>query len=145
MTDQVDVGWASPPFGLKEIDEGKTRVVARATDSALVRGQTIRVVVANADALAKRKDVFDRFMKAYRETIAYMYGDNPQVIKDYAEFAGVSEVVARRVREDFFPRALVEPDEIHGMDSLLAEAVTLKFIPTPLTKEQVAELVRIQK
>jgi len=58
-------------------------------------------------------------MKAYRETIAYMYGDNPQVIKDYAEFAGVSEVVARRVREDFFPRALVEPDEIdfrRGLD-----------------------------
>ena len=145
MTDQVDVGWASPPFGLKEIDEGKTRVVARATDAALVRGQTIRVVVANADALAKRKGVFDRFMKAYRETIAYMYGDNPQVLKDYAEFAGVSEAVARHVRDDFFPRALVEPDEIHGMDSLLAEAVTLKFIPTPLTKEQVAELVRIQK
>jgi NitT/TauT family transport system substrate-binding protein len=145
MTDQVDVGWASPPFGLKEIDEGKTRVVARATDAALVRGQTIRVVVANADALAKRKDVFDRFMKAYRETIAYMYSDNPQVIKDYAEFAGVSEPVARRVRDDFFPRALVEPDQIHGMDSLLAEAVTLKFIPAPLTKEQVAELVKIQK
>jgi NitT/TauT family transport system substrate-binding protein len=145
MTDQVDVGWASPPFGLKELDEGKTRVVARATDAAMVRGQTIRVVVANAEALAKRKDVFDRFMKAYREAIAYMYGDNPQVMKDYAEFAGVSEAVARRVRDDFFPRALVEPDEIHGMDSLLAEAVTLKFIPTPLTKEQVAELVRIQK
>ncbi len=145
MTDQVDVGWASPPFGLKELDEGKTRVVARATDAAMVRGQTIRVIVANADALAKRKDVFDRFMTAYRETIAYMYGDNPQVFKDYAEFAGVSEPVARRVRDDFFPRALVEPDEIHGMDSLLAEAVTLKFIPTPLTKAQVAELVRIQK
>jgi NitT/TauT family transport system substrate-binding protein len=145
MTDQVDVGWASPPFGLKEIDEGKTRVVARATDSALVRGQTIRVVVANADALAKRKDVFDRFMKAYRETIAYMYSDNPQVMKDYAEFAGVSEAVARKVRDEFFPRTLVEPDEIHGMDSLLAEAVTLKFIPAPLTKEQVTELVKIQK
>jgi NitT/TauT family transport system substrate-binding protein len=145
MTDQVDVGWASPPFGLKEIDEGKTRVVARATDSALVRGQTIRVVVANADALAKRKDVFTRFMQAYRETIAYMYSDNPQVMKDYAEFAGVPEPVARKAREDFFPRALVEPDEIHGMDSLLAEAVTLKFIPAPLTKEQVADLVKIQK
>jgi NitT/TauT family transport system substrate-binding protein len=145
MTDQVDVGWASPPFGLKEIDEGKTRVVARATDAAMVRGQTIRVVVANAEALAKRKEVFNRFMAAYRETIAYMYSDNPQVIKDYAEFAGVSETVARRVRDDFFPRSLVEPDEIHGMDSLLAEAVTLKFIPAPLTKEQVAELVRIQK
>jgi NitT/TauT family transport system substrate-binding protein len=37
MTDQVDVGWASPPFGLKEMDEGKIHLVARATDAALVR------------------------------------------------------------------------------------------------------------
>ncbi|HET6221392.1 MAG TPA: ABC transporter substrate-binding protein, partial [Dongiaceae bacterium] len=37
MTDQVDVGWASPPFGLKEIEGGQIRVVAKATDSALVR------------------------------------------------------------------------------------------------------------
>jgi NitT/TauT family transport system substrate-binding protein len=66
-------------------------------------------------------------------------------MKDYAEFAGVSEAVARKVRDEFFPRALVEPDEIHGMDSLLAEAVTLKFIPAPLTKEQVTELVKIQR
>src|SRR5215203_5740348 len=41
MTDQVDVGWAAPPFGLKEIEEGKIHVVAKATDAALVRGQTI--------------------------------------------------------------------------------------------------------
>jgi NitT/TauT family transport system substrate-binding protein len=145
MTDQVDVGWASPPFGLKEIEEGKTRVVARATDSALVRGQTIRVIVANTDALAKRKDAIDRFMKGYRESIAYMYSDNPQVMKDYGEFAGVAEIVAKRVRDDFFPKSLVAPDEIHGLDALMAEAVTLKFIAAPLTKEQVAELVQIHK
>jgi NitT/TauT family transport system substrate-binding protein len=145
MTDQVDVGWASPPFGLKEIEEGKTRVVARATDSVLVRGQTIRVIVANTDALAKRKDAIDRFMKGYRESIAYMYSDNPQVMKDYGEFAGVSAAVAKRVRDDFFPKSLVDPDEIHGLDALMAEAVTLKFIAAPLTKEQVAELVQIQK
>src|SRR5262245_23770227 len=30
MTDQVDVGWASPPFGLKEQEEGKIHVVAKA-------------------------------------------------------------------------------------------------------------------
>jgi ABC-type nitrate/sulfonate/bicarbonate transport system substrate-binding protein len=145
MTDQVDVGWASPPFGLKEIADGKTRVIARATDAALVRGQTIRTIVANADALAKRKQAIDRFMAAYRESIAYMYSDNPQVFKDYAEFVGVSEAMARQVRDDFFPRSLVEPDEIHGIDSLMAEAVTLKFIATALSKQQLAELIQIQK
>jgi NitT/TauT family transport system substrate-binding protein len=143
MTDQVDVGWASPPFGLKEIDEGKIHIVAKATDSALVRGQTIRVIVANADSLKAKKDAIDRFMKAYRETIDYMYSDNPQVIKDYAEFVKVPEAMAKRVRDEFFPKSLEDPDAIHGLDSLIPEAVTLKFIPEPLSKEQIAELVQI--
>jgi NitT/TauT family transport system substrate-binding protein len=145
MTGQIDVGWASPPFGLKEIEDGKTRLVARATDAALVRGQTIRVVVVNAEALAKRKDSIVRFMRGYRDTIAYMYGDNPQVMKDYAAFAGIPEAMAKRARDEFFPKSLLDPDEIHGLASLMAEAVTLKFIMTPLTREQAAELIQIQK
>jgi NitT/TauT family transport system substrate-binding protein len=144
MTDQVDIGWASPPFGLKEIEAGQIRVVAKATEAALVRGQTIRVIVANTDALARRRDVIARFMQAYRETIDYMYGDNPQVIKDYAEFVGVPEPLARRVRDEFFPKALIWPDEIKGIDSLMTEAVTLKFIAAPLTAAQLAELIEIQ-
>jgi NitT/TauT family transport system substrate-binding protein len=143
MTDQVDVGWASPPFGLKEIEEGKIHIVAKATDAALVRGQTIRVVVANAGLLIKRKDVFERFMRAYREAIDYMYSDNPQVIKDYAEFVKVPEPMAKRVRDEFFPKSLINPDEIKGIEPLMAEAVTLKFIPAPLSKEQIAELIQI--
>jgi NitT/TauT family transport system substrate-binding protein len=143
MTDQVDVGWASPPFGLKEIEEGKIHIIAKATDAALVRGQTIRVLVANTATLEKRKEVIERFMKAYRETIDYMYSDNPQVIKDYAEFVKVPEAMAKRVRDEFFPKGLVDPDKIAGLDSLMEEAVTLKFIPAPLTKAQTAELIQI--
>lgn len=143
MTDQVDVGWASPPFGLKEMEEGKIHLVARATDATLVRGQTIRVLVANADALVKRKEIIDRFMKAYRESIDYLYSSDPQVMKDYAEFARVPEALAKRVRDEFFPKSLVNPDQIHGLDTLIPEAVNLKFIPAPLTKEQIAELIQI--
>jgi NitT/TauT family transport system substrate-binding protein len=142
MTDQVDVGWASPPFGLKEIEAGQIRVIAKATDASIVKGQTIRVVVANADALAKRKDVIARFMQAYREAVDYMYSDNPQVMRDYAEFVGVSEALARRVRDDFFPKSLVWPDEIKGLDTLMPEAVSLKFIPEP-TAAQLAEFIQI--
>lgn len=145
MTDQVDVGWASPPFGLKEMEEGKITIVAKATDAAMVRGQTIRVVVANADALGKRADAFRRFMDAYRETIDYMYSDNPQVIKDYAEFVGISEALARKVRDEFFPKALIVPNEIKGLDSLMQEAVNLKFIAQPLDQKQLAQLVQLQK
>ena len=145
MTDQVDAGWASPPGGLKEIDEGKIRLLARATDAAIVRGQTIRTIVASAQVLEKRKDVVQRYMQAYRETIDYMYGDNPQVLKDYAAFAGVSEGMAKRVRDEFFPRALVMPDEIKGLDSLMADAIELKFISAPLSRSQIADLVQLQR
>jgi NitT/TauT family transport system substrate-binding protein len=143
MTDQVDVGWASPPFGLKELEEGKIHIVAKATDATFVRGQTIRTVVANAAYLEKNKAIVERFMKAYRETIDYMYSDNPQVIKDYAEFVKVSEPMAKRVRDEFFPKDLINPDKIAGVDSLMEEAVTLKFIAQPLTKDQVDTLIQI--
>jgi NitT/TauT family transport system substrate-binding protein len=144
MTDQVDVGWAAPPFGLKEIEDGKIRVVAKATDAALVRGQTIRVIVANAEALDKKKDAIRRFLQGYRETIEHMYGSDPQVIKGYAEFVNIPEPLARKVRDEFFPKALLSPDQINGLDSLMEEAVTLKFVPAPLTKAQQAELIQIQ-
>ena len=105
MTDQVDIGWASPPFGLKEIDGRQNpHRRARRPMRQLVRGQTIRVIVANADALKNRKDVIERFMQAYRETIDYMYSDNPQVITDYAEFVRVTAAMAKRVRDEFFPK-----------------------------------------
>jgi NitT/TauT family transport system substrate-binding protein len=143
MSDQVEVGWAAPPFGLKDMDEGKIRLVARATDAAIVRGQTIRVMVANKDALAKRADVIKRFMAAYRETIDYMYSSNPQVIKDYASFVGIPEALAKRVRDDFFPKSLIDPDKISGLDSLMKDAVELKFIPVPLSAAQVKELIQI--
>ena len=100
-------------------------------------------IVANADALAKKKAVIERFMQAYRESIDYMYSDNPQVIKDYAEFVGIPESLAKRTRDEFFPKSLINPDKIEGLDSLSAEAVTLKFIPAPLTAEQTKELIQI--
>jgi hypothetical protein len=65
------------------------------------------------------------------------------VIKDYAEFVKVPEAMAKRVRDEFFPKSLVDPDTIKGLDSLMKEAVTLKFINEPLTQKQLAELIQI--
>ena len=143
MSGQVDVGWASPPFGFKQMEDGAIRIVAKANDAPLVRGQTIRLLITNTDTLAKRKDVLARLMTAYRETVDYMYSDNPQVMKDYAEFVGVSETVAKRVRDEFFPKSLLDPDEIKGLDVIIPEAVSLKYTAAPLTAAQLGELIQI--
>lgn len=143
MTNQVDVGWASPPFGLKEIDAKQISIVAKASDSPLVRGQTIRLLIAHPDTIAKKKEVLQRFMDAYRETIDYMYSSDPKVIKDYAEFVGVPEATAKRVRDEFFPKSLVNPDEIKGLDTIVPDAVTFKYTAQPLTSDQLKQLIQI--
>ena len=141
MSGQVDVGWASPPFGIKEMDENKICVLALATDLPVMRGQSIRVLATNAEALARRRDALTRYVDAYRDTLDYMYGDNPQVIRDYAEHAGLSLEIARRTRDQFFPKALLNPDDIKGLDILTAEAIKLKFVAAPLTDDQLRELI----
>jgi NitT/TauT family transport system substrate-binding protein len=142
MTGQVDIGWAAPPFGLKEIDEGKIHLVARGSDTKIIGGQTIRTIITNADTLKTRRDVIRRYLQAYRETIDYMYSDNPKVIADYAEFAKITPALAKRVRDEFFPKSILQMTEIKGLDELLVDAVDLKYAPKALTKEQVADLIQ---
>jgi NitT/TauT family transport system substrate-binding protein len=142
MTGQVDVGWAAPPFGLKEMDEGKIRLLARGADAAAFRDQTVRLAITNTETLQKRKDALARFMQAYRETIDWMYSD-PAALKAYADFVGIPEEMARRVRDEFFTKAMLWPDEIKGVDQIVADAVDLKYTPKPLSKEQMAELIQI--
>jgi NitT/TauT family transport system substrate-binding protein len=142
MSGQVDVGWSAPPFGLDQLDDKKIRIIASGNDATVFKGQTVRLLIANAQALQAKKPVIDRFMKAYRETIDAMYAD-PNALKVYAEFVGITEAKARRTRDDFFPKASIDPDKVVGLDSIVQDAVALKFTAAPLTKEQLAELMQI--
>src|SRR5215470_336669 len=69
MSGQIDIGWAAPPFGIKEINEGKIRIIARGSDVPSLRGQTVRVLIVNADALKNRHDAVMRFVDGYREAV----------------------------------------------------------------------------
>jgi len=139
---RIDVGWAEAPFGVDAIEEGKIRVVARAADVSAIRRDTVRVLITNADTLQKRKDVLGRFMQAYRESIDWMYSD-PAALKRFAEFAGVSEGVAQRLRDEFFPKDMLVPDKIIGLDAIMKDAMTSRYLQTPLSKAQISELVQI--
>jgi NitT/TauT family transport system substrate-binding protein len=142
MSGQVDVGWSAPPFGLEAIDQGKIRVIASGNDAAIFKGQTVRVNITTEPVLAKRKDAIERYMAAYRETVEWMYAD-PAALKHYAEFVGISDEIARRTRDDFFPKGSISPDQVVGLETIIPDAVELKYTAKPLTQEQVAGLIRI--
>jgi hypothetical protein len=40
---------------------------------------------------------------------------------------------------------MLQTDEIAGLDQLVQEAVELKYLPRPLTSDQLAEVIRLIK
>jgi len=141
MTGQVDIGWGAAPFGLDAVADGKIRIVARGSDVTVLGDRTARVNITSITVLEKRKDAIDRFLKAYRETVDWMY-DDPAALKHYAEFSKLPDSVVQQVR-GFMPKAALSPDRIAGLDSIVEEAVKNKFLAAPLTPAQVKELVQI--
>jgi NitT/TauT family transport system substrate-binding protein len=142
MSGQVDVGWSAPPFGLDQLDQKQIRIIATGNDAAAFKGQTVRLNIANANYLQAHPDIVTRYMKAYRETVNYMYTD-PNALKVYADWLKITEAKAKRTRDDFFPRPSIEPDVITGLDTIVKDAVALKFTATELTKAQLDDLIRI--
>jgi NitT/TauT family transport system substrate-binding protein len=109
-----------------------------------VRNQTVRLIIANADGLAKRREVYDRFVKAYRETIDWMYSD-PKAIEAFAKYASISTATAKRVRDQFYPKTMLQLDEVKGMPELMQDAIAFKYIPAALSRQQLDELLQLPR
>jgi NitT/TauT family transport system substrate-binding protein len=142
MAGKIDVGWATPPFGVDALEEDRIRVVAKANEVPKIRDKTVSVMIANAETLQHRADVFSRFAQAYRESIDWMYSD-PAAPKAYAEFADMPEGRARRLRDEFFPKDMLSPDKVVGLSVVAKDAAKLKYIRAAMSAKQLAELVQI--
>jgi NitT/TauT family transport system substrate-binding protein len=143
MSGQIDVGWSAPPFGLDQLDAKQIRIIASGNDASAFKGQTVRLLITNTQTLQGKKPQLDRFMKAYRETIDWMYGDDPAMWKVYSDFVGITVEKAKRTRDGFFPRQSVDPDKVVGLDTVVQDAVALKYTAAPLTQAQLGELIQI--
>src|SRR5947209_9809700 len=142
MTGQVDIGFSTPPFGLDAVAEKRARLIALANDLPSVRNQTVRLIIANATDLSKRREVYDRFLRAYREVIDWMYAD-PKAIEAFAKYAQISNAMAQTVRDRFYPKAMLQLDEVKGLDEMMQDAIAFKYLTQPLTPQQVGELLQL--
>jgi NitT/TauT family transport system substrate-binding protein len=143
LSGQVDIGWTSPPLGFDMLDDGRIRIFARANDVPSLRGQTIRVNIANANSLKARRDVFVRFIKAFNETIDWMYSPDPKALEAYVAFRKTTLRNATRLRDEFFAKSALDPGTVKGMDALMTEAVNLKYMARVLTPAEIAEFVQV--
>jgi NitT/TauT family transport system substrate-binding protein len=141
MSGQVDVGFGAAPFGLDLAEDGKIRIIVTGNDVLSLRTRTVRVNLTNVSTLQNRRDALVRFNRAYQETVAWMYSD-PAALKHYGDYSSLPEKIVLRVR-GLIPKESMATDRVEGIDQIMADAVAGKFIPAPLTAEQVKELIQI--
>jgi len=143
MTGQVDVGFSGVPFFLDQMESGKIRIIATGNDVASLKSRSGRVNLTNLHTLQTRGEVVARFHAAYKDTIEWMYSD-PSALKIFSEFTSLPESVVGKVRE-LVPKEALAPDRIVGVDQIIAEAISMKFLTAPLTSDQVKELIQIPR
>jgi NitT/TauT family transport system substrate-binding protein len=139
MTGQIDVGWSVVPFGLQNVTDGKTVIVARVSDVPELAGQTIRVNIAGPATLAQKRDAVVRFMQAYARAIDWAYRD-PRAIDRFAENMKVPRALAQRAVEEFYPKSGLQISEIRGLEQTLKEALEFKYIASPKTAHEISGL-----
>jgi NitT/TauT family transport system substrate-binding protein len=142
MSGQIDIGWSAPPFGLKELAQGKIRIIANGNDVPSLRSQSVRVDMVNAEVFKRRRDAVLRFVQAYRETLDWMFS-SPDAVQIYAEETNVPVELAAMTRDKFQTKEAMRNDRLSDLDAVMAQAVRLKFLDKPLGKEQLAELIQI--
>ena len=98
----------------------------------------MKIVIVGSETSARA----ERYLQAARETARWLYSDDA-ALKVYADWLKITEAKAKRTRDDFFPRPSIEPDVITGLDTIVKDAVALKFTATELTKAQLDDLIRI--
>jgi NitT/TauT family transport system substrate-binding protein len=125
------------------VESGEARVIATGNDVAALRSRVVRVNLTSAQTLQNRHDALVRFMQAYRETIDWMYS-SPDALKIYGDYSSLPPSIVQRVIK-LIPKEALQTGAVNGLDDVMADAVTQKFLAAPLTADQLQELVQIPK
>jgi NitT/TauT family transport system substrate-binding protein len=139
MTKQIDAGWSVPPFVLKQRADGEVVIIGRGSDVKALQQQTIRVNVANVNAVNTKRDAMTRYLKALSKAIDWAYSD-PHAIDNYADIAKVPHAFAQQTRDEFFPKESMQLTDVKGLDMTLKQAHEFKYTTSELSQKDVAGL-----
>jgi NitT/TauT family transport system substrate-binding protein len=144
MTGQIDIGWSVVPFALKDIQDGKARIVARSNEATALKNQTIRVNLANVNSLKTKREIITRFMQTVQKSIDWAYGPgNAKAIEIFAKNMKVTPDLAKKAVDEFYPKAAMQLGEIRDLDRSLQDALDFKFVPSAKTPKDIAGLFDI--
>jgi NitT/TauT family transport system substrate-binding protein len=144
MTGQIDIGWSVVPFALKDVNDGKIRIVARASDAKDLQNQTIRANLANVNSLKTKRPLIVKYMQVINKSINWAYGPGKdKAVEIFAKNMKVTPDIARKAVDQFYPKSAMQIGEIRDVERSLKDALEFKFMPEPKTPKDIAGLFDI--
>ncbi len=142
MTGQIDIGWSVVPFALKDVQDGKIRIVSRSSEAKELANQTIRVNLANVNSLKTKREAITKFMQVIQKSIDWGYS-NPEAIEIFARNMKVTRDIAKQAVDEYYPKAAMQLGEIKDLERSLQDALDFKFITSAKTPQDIAGLMDI--
>src|SRR4051812_40361488 len=142
MTGQIDIGWSVVPFALKDVQDGRIRMVARASEAKDLQNQTIRANLASVNSLKTKRETIAKFMQVIQKSIDWGYS-NPKAIEIFARNMKVSPALAKQAVDEFYPKSAMQIGEIKDLERSLQDALEYKFLTSPKTPKDIAGLIDI--
>jgi NitT/TauT family transport system substrate-binding protein len=133
---QLAASWGGPLAAAKDLLAAEVTLIARGNDSPLVRGQTMRVNVANAKFLAHHRSDVVGFLEAYKKSVGWAYS-TPVAVGAYAKLSDQSVEFAKYIVKEFASEASNQIDEIKGEDRVLEEARATWRLPRVLHHDDI--------
>ncbi len=105
-----------------------------------IHDQSVRVNAARTKFLKETRDVARRFMKAYYESIEWVYANPDKSTAFYASFNKTSPQIAKQTIEAF-PKAAVAPWPVKGLKQNIEEAVQNKQLAKAMPEAEAEKLL----
>ncbi|MES2534232.1 MAG: ABC transporter substrate-binding protein [Pseudomonadota bacterium] len=141
MSGQVDVGWAGGLFSYELLQQGKIRRIAIGNDVPGMDKQTVRVHIANSNFLKNKPELVKKFLRAHAKALEWAYSD-PMALEMYAKANNVSLDIAKKVRDESYPRSATAMRPVSGFETSMRQAIDNKRLDKPFTPAQVKDILR---
>lgn len=79
-------------------------------------------------------------MRAYMNTVDWMYDNKDEAIERFAEFNDIELEIAKEAAE-FYPKEALLSVPVKGLDKTIQEAMEHDALREPLSEEQIDELL----
>ena len=117
------------------------RLVAALVPGAENAAEQLAALELLALATAAAHQVAQRFMRAYAQTVDWIYSGDAKALEHYAELAKVDVATAKKMRDELWSREILSVEKVKGLDIIMQDAIEGKFIAKPLTQAEVEEMI----